>query len=150
MGIYPLQYLTRGDGLCNHPRMLWIVNNRPILTYFYKNLAQINKFCSRNGWFLRILAKFYQKFLLKCKIWVSQAQRIVLFLLIACSKFPPKSIHQIARFQFQKDKFSSFWGALRHPLPAIWAQAPNLRIYVSPSWKKKVKDGSTLLSNRLL
>ena len=30
------------------------------------------------------------------------------FLHIACSKFVPKSIHQIARLQFQNKKFSSF------------------------------------------
>ena len=55
-----------------------------------------------------ILAKFYENFLLKCKILVSQAQRTVFFffffLLIACSKFEPKSIHQIPRFQLQKYK----------------------------------------------
>ena len=48
-----------------------------------------------------ILAKSYQKFLLKYKILINQAQRTV-FLFIACSKFAPKSIHQIARFQLRK------------------------------------------------
>ena len=51
-----------------------------------------------------ILAKFYQKFLPKCKVLISRTQRTVLILLIASSKFVPKSIHQIARFQLQKYK----------------------------------------------
>ena len=50
-----------------------------------------------------ILVQFYQKFLPKYNILVSQAQRTV-FLLIACSKFAPKNIHQIAWFQVQKFK----------------------------------------------
>ena len=59
---------------------------------------KLTRFCSKNGWFLMIPAKFYQKFLLKYKILVSQAQRTVFFLLITCSKFVPKCIHQIDFF----------------------------------------------------
>ena len=72
-----LQYLTRWeDGLCNHPPILKVNN---ILPYLYKYSDKINRFCSNNGWFLMILAKFYQNFLPKCKILVSQAQRTVFF-----------------------------------------------------------------------
>ena len=39
----------------------------------------------------------------------SGPKNYVFFLPIACSKFVPKSIHQIARFQLQNTKFSSFW-----------------------------------------
>ena len=98
------------------PLILWIVNN--ILTYLYKKSAQINRFCSKNGRFLMILAKFYQKFLQKCKIWISQAQRI--FLHIACSKFALKSIHQIARFQFQKYKIFQLLRGAHPPSDTPW------------------------------
>ena len=86
-----------------------------------------------------ILAKFYQKFLPKCQSLVSQAQRTVFFLSTACSKFVPKRIHQIARFQLQK------YNIFQHLTPpcvrkcAIGADAP-------PNHPPPhVEDGSTPL-----
>ena len=77
MGIYALQHLTRGDGLCNHPLILWKVYN--ILTYLFKCSDEINRFCSKNGLFLMILTTFYQKFSPKMQYLVHQAQRTVVF-----------------------------------------------------------------------
>ena len=90
------------------PPILWKVN---ILPYLYKYSDKINKFCFENGWFLMILGKFYQKFLPKCKILVSQAQRIVFFP-IACSKFAPrlKVFTKLHDFSCRNTKFSSLWG----------------------------------------
>ena len=59
-----------------------------------------------------ILAKFYQKFLPKCKILVSQAKETVFFYPSPALNLRIKTIHQIARFQLQigpYTKFSSFW-----------------------------------------
>ena len=94
MGIYPPpQYLTRG-GLCNHPIPPPCCKMLPIVTNSYKYSVKINRFCSKNGWSLMIVAIFFYP-------TFSQNSK---FFVIVCSKFVPKSIHQIARFQFQKYK----------------------------------------------
>ena len=64
--IYPLQYLTRGDGLCNHPPILWKVNN--ILPYLYKYSDKINRFYSKNGWYL-LMQNFIKLFSQNAKFW---------------------------------------------------------------------------------
>ena len=93
------------------PPILWKVNN--ILPYLYKFSDEINRFCSKNGWFLMILAKFYQKFLPKYKILVSQAQRTVFFFFFYPS--PALNLHlkvftKLHDFSCKNTKFSSFWG----------------------------------------
>ena len=91
-----------------------------------------------------ILAKCYQKFLPKCKMLVSQAQELFFFFLpIACSKFAPKSIHQIVRFQLQK--YTIFQLLKGHIPPrtspcvckrAIGADAPPNH----PQCRRRIKD----------
>ena len=108
-----LQYLTRGMAYVIIPHVVNFLG--PIFTKF----SPFNKFCSENGWVLIILTKFYLKIFPKCKIFCQSGPKNCFFLLIACSKFAPKSIHQIAWFQFWKYKFFSLWGEhipLRHPL----------------------------------
>ena len=111
-----------------------------------------------------IPAKLYQKFLLKYKILVSQAQKTVffvvffcIFLLVPCSKFVPKSIHQIARLSWKNIKFSSFNSHISPQTPpyphapkhAISTDVPpnhlplpsqmDLRPWIKFSWKSKPK-----------
>ena len=154
-----LEYSRGCQGICNHPPLLWIVNN--IVTFKLcsqiqtksKDFAQ-----NQNGWFLNDSSKIVKKFS-KCKIWVSKVQRTVgpmclllgvflflflffvfffllfflsffplfsfffFFLLIAWSKFA--LIFHIARFQFQKYKFFSFWeGTSPSDTPCVCKHAP--------------------------
>ena len=60
-----------------------------------------------------ILAKFLTKISPKMQN-LGQSDPYNFFLLVACSKFALKSIHQIARFQFQKYKIFQL---LRGSLP---------------------------------
>ena len=106
------------------PLMLWKVTN--ILTYLYKYSVKINRFCSKNDWFLMILAIFYQKFLPKYTFWSVRPKELCSFLLIACSKFTPKSIHQIAWFQLQKYRISQLLRGHIPPHP-LCTQVYNLR-----------------------
>ena len=118
-----------------------------------------------------ILAKFYQKFLPKCKILVSQAKRtvfcfvfvfcfvcfcFVLFCFVLCfcpssGLNAPKSIHQIAQFQLQKiQNFLASEGGttpLRHPPVCVSAQ---LALNATKSSPSHVDDGSTPLLKSLL
>ena len=109
--------------------------------------TQINRFCFKNSWFLIILhvAKFYQKFPPKCKLWVSKAQRFFFFFLLTdCSKFAQACINQIALFQFQNTKYSSFWGCTSPLKHSLCAKACNWR-WRTQSIEKNVKDKSTPL-----
>ena len=84
-----------GDGICNHPP-----NVVKSLQYFVLSLQIWSK--STDFALKRLIfndsSKIYQQFPPNYKILVSQAHWTVSFLLIACSKFAPKSIHQIAWF----------------------------------------------------
>ena len=132
-GIYPLHYLTRGDGLCNHPPpMFWKVNN--ILTYLYKYSVKINRFCSKNGWFLMIPAKFYQKFLQKYKILVRQAQSTVFFHSSPSLNLRLKVFTKLHDSSCKNTKFSSFWGGHIPPQtpPCAPLNHPNVKNESTP------------------
>ena len=94
-----------------------------------------------------ILAKLKPKFLQKCKIWVSQIHTTVFFfffLLITSFKFAPKSIYQMARFQFQKYKiFQLLRGGGTSPQtpPVCWSE--HLALWCSPP-PTKIDLGSWL------
>ena len=92
-----------------------------------------------------ISAKFYQNFS-KIQILVSQAQRTAFSLLIICSKFVPKSIHQIVQFQLQKYKFSSFCEQARSQ-DWIWGgeEAPKSGPFGPKKWTFWTSTPSTLL-----
>ena len=103
-----LEYSRGCQGICNHPPLLWIVNN--IVTFklcsqkFKPNQKILLKI--RTADFLMILAKnfssssFFLSFFLFSPFFL-------FFLLIAWSKFA--LIFHIARFQFQEYKNFSFW-----------------------------------------
>ena len=76
VGIYPSNFWQGGMAYIIIPH---VVNSKQYSDLSLQKSPQINRFCSKNDWFLMILAKFYQKFLPKCRIWVSQAQRTVFF-----------------------------------------------------------------------
>ena len=91
-----------------------------------------------------ILAKFYQKFLPKCKILVSQAQRTVFFYPSPALNLHLKVFTKLHDFSCKNTKFSSFWGGtspLRYPPVRASAQLMLTCHKSSPH----VKDGSTLL-----
>ena len=121
--IYPLQNLTRGDGLCNIPPLWWKVNK--ILTYLYKYSVKINRFCSKNSWFLMILAKFYQKFLLKSKTLVSP--RNYFFYSSPALNLRLKVFTKLHDSSGKNTKFSSFWGGTSPSDISLCAQACNWR-----------------------
>ena len=130
----PLNIWRGGMAYVIIPPMLWKVNN--VLAYFTNIQSKATYFAHKNNCFFMILAKFYQKFLPKYKLLVSQAQRSVL-LLIACYKFLPKSMQQIAWFQLQKFKiFQLLRGhiPLRHP--PLYAQARSLHWRATKSYPK--------------
>ena len=82
---------------CEKLTIFWLI--------FTNIQTKATDFALKMAVFLMILAEFYQKFLPKDKILVNNlGPKNCVFLLIACSKFAPKSIHQIARFQLQKCK----------------------------------------------
>ena len=55
-----------------------------------------------------ILAKFYQKFLPKCKIWLSQAQRTVFFYTSPALNVHLEVFTKLHDSGFKNTKFSSF------------------------------------------
>ena len=77
------------------------------------NSAQINRFWPKHCWFSILAHNFNPNYSQNAKF--GSVRPIKLFLLIiTCSKFAPKSTHQIALFQFQKYKiFQLLRGA--HP-----------------------------------
>ena len=113
---------------------LWKVNNI-ILTYYS---VKINRFCSKIGWFLMILAKVYEKIFSKYKILVSQAQELCFFYSSSPLNLPLRYLPNCTIPVAKGTKFSSFWWLLRHPL---CAQLVLARQKFTPN----VEDGSTPL-----
>ena len=111
--------------------MLWKVTNN--LTYLYKYLVKINRFCSRNNWFLMILAEFYQSFSQNKKLGQSGPKNCVFFFLLkVCSKFAPKSIHHIVWFQLQKFKTLQLLRGAHPPhTPPVRASAQGVYVRAS-------------------
>ena len=70
--------------------------------------------------FIMILEKFWQEFLPKDKVLVSQA-KISVFLLIVCSKFVPKKITKLRDYSCKNTKFSSWGGTfpVRAPITPL-------------------------------
>ena len=88
-----------------------------------------------------ILAKFYQNFSQNTKFWSARPKELF-FLLIACSEFAHKSIHQIAWFQLQKYKiFQLLRGAhpSQTPPPPPCKQAHNWHWCATKSYPKMLK-----------
>ena len=113
---------------------MWKANN--ILPYQYKYSDKINRSCSKYDWFLMILAKFYQKISPKMQNFGLSGPNCV-FLPITYSKFAPKSIHQIARFQLQKCKIFQLLRAVRTSAQLVLSHHQ----IIPPN----VEDGSTPL-----
>ena len=119
------------------PPILCKVNN--ILPYLYKYSDRINRYCSKNGWFLMILAKFIKNFSQNAKFWSVRAKELC-FLPIACSKFASKSIHQIEWFQLQTYKIFQLLRGAHPPLDTpLWratkSSLPMLKMDLCP-WKR--------------
>ena len=142
MGVYPLQYLSRGNGLCNIPS--------PKLTIFWLIFTKIQcksiDFALKICWFLMILGLhvFYKKILQKCKIWVSQAQwTSFLYSLSALNctwRFSPNRMIPVSKIQnFPASEGGTF--PLRHPL--MGAQAHNWRWRTTKS-SPNVEDDSIM------
>ena len=135
------------------PPMWWIINH--ILTYLYKNLyknsGQINRFCSKNGGFLMILAKFYLKFLQKKAKFAGSVRPKEL-----CFSNPSHALNlRIEIFtklhfsSFKTIKFASSWGRhipLRHPPEHASAIGANGISNAPSSHPLNVEDGSTHLA----
>ena len=126
-GEWYIPSFDKGGSLCSHPSPN-VVNISQYFNFIYKKiLPKINRFGSKNGWFLMILTKFYQNFFQNAKFLSVRPPKTDLFcscfvlfcfLLNACSKFAPESIHPIPRFQFQKYKIFQLlwrWRATKSP-----------------------------------
>ena len=85
MGIY----IWQGEGMASIQGSLIILHVWIFWLIFSHIQSKSLRFCSKKGWFLMILAKFYEKFLPKYKILVSEAQRTVFYSSPALN-FPPK------------------------------------------------------------
>ena len=140
-GIYPLQYLTRGDCLCNHPpSILWKVNN--ILPYLYKYSDKINRFCSKNGWFFFYFSKILSKISPKMQNFGQSDPKKCVFYPSPALNLSLKVFTKLHDFSCKDTKFSCFWGG--HILPqtppvcAIGANMP-------PNHPPNVEDGSSPL-----
>ena len=133
-GIYPLQYLTGVvyaifSACCEKLTIFWLI--------FTNIQSKLNRFCSKNGWFLIIVAKFLPKILPKYKILVNQAQRTVFFAL----NLHLKVFTKLNDFSSTNTQISSSWGGtspLRHP-------PPRARKRVTNSSPTNVEDGATPL-----
>ena len=110
--------------------------------YLYKYSVKSTDFALK--WFLLIPAKFYQKFLLKYKILLSQAHRTMFFYSSPALNLHLKVFTKLHNSHCKTTKFSSFKGA---HLPADTPRAHKCTIGddAPPNHQKNVEDGSTPL-----
>ena len=121
------------------PPILWKVNN--ILPYLYKYSDKINRFCSKNGWFLMILPKLYQIFLASCKILVSQAPKNCVFYPSPALNLRLKVFTKLHDFSCKNTKFSSFSSGAHPPqTPPVRAseQLAITRHQIIPQCRKRI------------
>ena len=92
-----------------------IVKSNNILAYLYKYSDKINRFCSKNGWFLMILAKFYQKISPKMQNFGQSGPKNCFFFYPSPAlNLRLKVFAKLRDSSCKSTKFSSFWGG-RHP-----------------------------------
>ena len=107
--------IWQGGGLCNHPpyceklTIFWLIFTN-IQSKFRSNI-QSDRFCSKNGWFLMILAKVFKKNSPKIQNFgQSGPKNCIFFSSSPALNLRLKVFTKLHDFSSKNTQFSSFWG----------------------------------------